>query len=96
MTIYANAPAPNLPYFTPAQTPPSGTAFDPQPDGKAIPKLFQPLKIRGVEFHNRIFVCRTADPLSSYYLTPRHNIAITVMSVLRRRRETDGMAYSTL
>lgn len=51
-----NVPAANISYFTPAQLPPSGTAFDPQPDKKPIPKLFQPLKIRGVEFHNRIFV----------------------------------------
>ena len=36
--------------------PASGTAVVPQPDGKPIPKLFQPLKIRGVEFQNRIFV----------------------------------------
>ena len=54
--IYVNVPAPNVPYFTPAQIPPSGTAIDPQPEGKPIPKLFQPIKIRGVEFHNRIFV----------------------------------------
>lgn len=51
-----NAPAPGIEYFTPAQNPPAGTALDPQPDGKPIPKLFQPLKIRGVEFQNRIWV----------------------------------------
>lgn len=51
-----NAPAPNTPYFTPAQIPAAGTAVNPQPDGKPIPKLFQPLKVRGVEFHNRIWV----------------------------------------
>lgn len=61
---FANAPAPNTPYFTPAQVPASGTAFDPQPDGKPIPKLFQPLKIRGVEFHNRVFVCITTSTCS--------------------------------
>ncbi|KLO05662.1 FMN-linked oxidoreductase, partial [Schizopora paradoxa] len=59
---FANAPAPNVPYFTPAQVPPSGTALDPQPVGKPIPKLFQPLNIRGVEFHNRIFL----SPLCQY------------------------------
>ncbi|KAI0345915.1 FMN-linked oxidoreductase [Trametopsis cervina] len=59
---YYNAPAPGVPYFTPAQDPPAGTAFDPQPDGKAIPKLFQSLKIRGVEFHNRIWL----SPLCQY------------------------------
>lgn len=52
----ANVGAPNTPYFTPIQNPPAGTAFDPQPDGKPIPKLFQPLRIRGVEFQNRIWV----------------------------------------
>lgn len=51
-----NAPAPGAPYFTPFQNPPAGTAVVPQRSGKEIPKLFQPLKIRGVEFQNRIFV----------------------------------------
>ncbi|KZT70798.1 FMN-linked oxidoreductase [Daedalea quercina L-15889] len=44
----------NNSYFTPRQDPPAGTALDPQPDGKPIPKLFQPLAIRGLELHNRI------------------------------------------
>ncbi|OSX61301.1 hypothetical protein POSPLADRAFT_1074896 [Postia placenta MAD-698-R-SB12] len=57
-----NAPAPGIGYFTPAQNPPAGTALDPQPDGKPIPKLFQPLKIRGVEFQNRIWL----SPLCQY------------------------------
>ena len=51
-----NAPAPNTRYFTPAQHPASGTAVDPQPEGKPVPTLFQPLKIRGLEFHNRLWV----------------------------------------
>lgn len=53
-----NAPAPNTSYFTPAQYPVAGTALDPQPDGRPIPLLFKPLKIRGVEFQNRIWVSR--------------------------------------
>ncbi|PCH34993.1 FMN-linked oxidoreductase [Wolfiporia cocos MD-104 SS10] len=57
-----NAPAPNVPFYTPAQNPAAGTAVDPQPNGKPIPKLFQPLKIRGVEFQNRIFL----SPLCQY------------------------------
>ncbi|KIM46736.1 hypothetical protein M413DRAFT_16424 [Hebeloma cylindrosporum] len=66
-------PAPGIPYFTPQQKPPSGTAVVPQPDGKPIPKLFQPLKIRGVEFQNRIFLA----PLCQYsaedgFVTPWH------------------------
>ena len=51
-----NAPAPRVNFFTPAQYPPSGTAVD---NGKPIPSLFQPLKIRGVEFQNRIWVSVT-------------------------------------
>jgi hypothetical protein len=51
-----NTPAPGISYFTPEQYPPSGTAVNPQSDGKPIPKLFQPIKIRGVQFQNRIFV----------------------------------------
>ncbi|KAJ3547717.1 hypothetical protein NM688_g5372 [Phlebia brevispora] len=59
---FINEPATNVPYFTPAQIPPAGTAVDPQPDGKPIPKLFQPIKIRGVEFQNRIWL----SPLCQY------------------------------
>lgn len=51
-----NVPAKGISYFTPAQLPPSGTATDPQPDGKPIPKLFKPLKLRGLTFQNRIMV----------------------------------------
>jgi hypothetical protein len=51
-----NKPAPGLSYFTPAQDPVSGAAIDPQPDGRAIPTLFRKLRIRGVEFQNRIWV----------------------------------------
>jgi hypothetical protein len=53
----ANYPAgPGIPYYTPAQTPPAGTASDPQPDGSHPPKLFQPLKLRGLTLQNRIMV----------------------------------------
>ncbi|KAF8069076.1 FMN-linked oxidoreductase [Lyophyllum atratum] len=57
-----NIPAEGISYFTPAQIPPAGTAVVPQPDNRPIPKLFQPLKIRGVEFQNRIFL----SPLCQY------------------------------
>ncbi|KAG6908056.1 hypothetical protein DXG01_006362 [Tephrocybe rancida] len=57
-----NVPAPNVPYFTPAQMVPSSTALDHQPNGNAIPKLFQPLKIRGLELQNRIML----SPLCQY------------------------------
>ncbi|EIN08320.1 FMN-linked oxidoreductase [Punctularia strigosozonata HHB-11173 SS5] len=65
---YLNVAAEGLPYFTPAQNPPAGTAIDPQPSGKPIPKLFQPLKIRGVEFQNRIFL----SPLCQYSAQDGH------------------------
>lgn len=51
-----NEPAPGISYFTPKQSPPPGTAANPQSDGSIPPKLFQPLTIRGVTFHNRIGV----------------------------------------
>ncbi|OQE10673.1 hypothetical protein PENFLA_c082G02263 [Penicillium flavigenum] len=47
-------PAEGISYFTPAQSPPAGTARDPQTSGKPIPKLFKPLTIRGVTFQNRL------------------------------------------
>lgn len=50
-------PAEGISYFTPAQSPPAGTARDPQTSGKPIPKLFKPLTIRGVNFQNRLGVC---------------------------------------
>lgn len=49
-------PAPGLSYFTPAQNPPSGTAASPQSSGRPVPKLFQPLTVRGVKFQNRLGV----------------------------------------
>ncbi|EIW53159.1 FMN-linked oxidoreductase [Trametes versicolor FP-101664 SS1] len=55
MAQFITEGAPNMPYFTPAQKPPAGTAA-PSKDGTPIPSLFQPIKIRGVEFQNRLFV----------------------------------------
>lgn len=60
-----NTPAKGISYFAPEQDPPAGTAASPQSDGSIPPKLFQPLTIRGVKFHNRIGVC------SFYYLYNR-------------------------
>jgi len=60
--VIRNVPAKGISYFTPAQNPPSGTALDPQPNGKPTPKLFQPLTIRGVTFQNRIWL----SPLCQY------------------------------
>ena len=56
MALLFNPPAPNTPYFTPLQRTPAGTAVESQPDGKAVPSLFKPIKIRGVEFQNRLWV----------------------------------------
>jgi len=64
LLMASNIAAKGVSYFTPAQIPPAGTALDPQPCGSQIPKLFQPLKIRGVEFHNRIFVNIVFDVFS--------------------------------
>ncbi|KAI0641383.1 FMN-linked oxidoreductase [Trametes meyenii] len=73
MAEFVTHPAPNVSYFTPEQNPPAGTAAPPK-DGKALPTLFQPLKIRGVEFHNRLFVSpmamSSADRDSTF--TPFH------------------------
>ncbi|KAJ9137072.1 hypothetical protein NKR23_g9440, partial [Pleurostoma richardsiae] len=68
-----NKAAPDCTFFTPIQDPPSGTAINPQPDGKPIPKLFTPLKVRGMTMQNRIIV----SPMCQYsayegFMTPWH------------------------
>ncbi|KAK8182616.1 NADH-dependent flavin oxidoreductase [Phyllosticta citribraziliensis] len=63
-----NRAAEGVPYFTPAQNPPSGTAWEPQSGGKPIPKLFQPLKIRGITLQNRIGLA----PLCQYSAQDGH------------------------
>lgn len=60
MTVHAildNPAAEDAPYYTPAQTPPSGRALS-----ENAPKLFTPLTIRGVTFPNRLFLA----PLCQY------------------------------
>lgn len=52
-TDIPNTAAENVSYYTPAQIPPAGQAIQ---GDDIIPTLFQPIKIRGVQFHNRIFV----------------------------------------
>lgn len=54
-------PAQGISYFTPAQSPPAGTARNPQTSGKPIPKIFQPLTIRGQTFQNRLGVSLVLD-----------------------------------
>ncbi|KAF8974271.1 hypothetical protein BDZ97DRAFT_1899993 [Flammula alnicola] len=73
MTGPLNVAAPGISYFTPLQNPPAGTAINPQPSGNPVPKLFQPLNVRGVQFPNRIFL----SPLCQYsaengIVTPWH------------------------
>ncbi|KAL2684528.1 hypothetical protein Neosp_005606 [[Neocosmospora] mangrovei] len=68
-----NKASKGVPFFTPEQDPRSGTAIQPQSSGKSIPKLFTPLKIRGIEMQNRIWVA----PMCQYsahegFHTPWH------------------------
>ncbi|KAK4085821.1 hypothetical protein Purlil1_9778 [Purpureocillium lilacinum] len=68
-----NVAAKGVPFFTPEQDPVAGTALVPQPSGKTVPKLFTPLKIRGVTLPNRIWV----SPMCQYsahegFHTPWH------------------------
>lgn len=49
-------PAEGISDFTPAQTPPTGTARNPQTSGKPTPKSFQPLTVRGLTIQNRLGV----------------------------------------
>ena len=61
-----NKPAKGISYYTPAQEPPAGTAI--LKDGQKAPKLFQPLKIRGMEMQNRIML----SPLCQYSAEDGH------------------------
>jgi hypothetical protein len=55
-----NRPAKGISYYTPAQIPPAGT-FVASDDGNQ-PKLFTPLKLRGMTLQNRIML----SPLCQY------------------------------
>ncbi|KAL4970950.1 NADH:flavin oxidoreductase/NADH oxidase [Aspergillus stella-maris] len=66
-----NKPAPGISYFTPAQEPPAGTAADPQSNQAPIPKVFQPIKVRGLTLHNRIGL----SPLCQYSADDGHMTA---------------------
>ncbi|KAK4508818.1 hypothetical protein PRZ48_002557 [Zasmidium cellare] len=61
-----NRPAPNAPYFTPLQDPPAGTAL--VADVNKVPKLFKPLKLRGITLQNRIML----SPLCQYSAEDGH------------------------
>ncbi|KAL4888922.1 hypothetical protein BDV59DRAFT_187760 [Aspergillus ambiguus] len=62
------APAEGISYFTPAQSPAAGTAANPQTSGKSLPKLYQPLTVRGVTFQNRLGLA----PLCQYSAQDGH------------------------
>jgi hypothetical protein len=57
-----NRASPAAPYFTPLQSPPAGTFVGMIDASKSRPILFTPLKIRDVEFQNRIWV----SPMAQY------------------------------
>lgn len=67
--------AEGISYFTPAQNPPAGTARNPQTSGKPIPKLFQPLTIRGQTFQNRLGV-RILYFLNLHEAVPKHVLTL--------------------
>ncbi|KAK9459752.1 uncharacterized protein V1516DRAFT_446568 [Lipomyces oligophaga] len=50
-----NISAHGIPYFTPLQDPPAGTSLA-LPEGKPLPRAFEPITVRGVTFQNRIWV----------------------------------------
>jgi len=66
-----NRAAPGVSYFTPAQVPPAGTALRMKDEGQSIPKLFTPLKIRGITLQNRIML----SPLCQYSAQDGHHTA---------------------
>lgn len=60
-----NIPAAGVPYFTPEQDPPVGSALEPD----TAPTLFQPLKIRGITLQNRFVV----SPMCQYSADDGHH-----------------------
>jgi len=61
----ASPAAPGVPYYTPAQDPPAGTASS---AGAEVPTLFRPLTIRGVTLSNRFAV----SPMCMYSADDGH------------------------
>ncbi|RFU79020.1 nadph dehydrogenase [Trichoderma arundinaceum] len=57
-TNLENTAAPGVPFYTPAQNPLIGTPVDKE----SAPTLFQPLRMRSVELHNRVVV----SPMCQY------------------------------
>ena len=63
-----NPAAKDIPYYTPAQIPPSGSVQVEEKEA-AIPKLFTPLTIKNTTFQNRIFL----SPLCQYSAENGHH-----------------------
>lgn len=78
-----NIAAKGFSFYTPAQLPAAGTAIVPQPNGREIPLLFKPLKIRGVEFQNRIFVSLWLITVTIKFFK-LFRAAVSFVSILRR------------
>lgn len=66
-----NRPAKGISYFTPAQDPPAGTALSMKDGSSQLPKLFTPLKLRGLTLQNRIAL----SPLCQYSAQNGHHTA---------------------
>ncbi|KAI3530855.1 hypothetical protein CSPX01_14589 [Colletotrichum filicis] len=68
LELIENPAAKNTPYYTPSQSPPSGTAILPSTTTTTtpLPKLFTPLKIRSLTLQNRLFLA----PLCQYSASP--------------------------
>ncbi|KAF8676819.1 NADH flavin oxidoreductase [Rhizoctonia solani] len=68
--LWKNTPAPGVEEFYPLNEPAIATPYtaETHPQNKAVPKLFKPLKIRDVEFKNRIWVA----PMCQYSAVDGH------------------------
>ncbi|KAB5593900.1 NADPH dehydrogenase [Ceratobasidium theobromae] len=68
--VFKNVGAPGVDEFYPLNEPAIGTPLskDDYPQNKSVPKLFQPLKIRDVEFKNRLWVA----PMCQYSAVDGH------------------------
>lgn len=65
--ITASTPAPGVPFYTPVQSPPAGTAL-PTGSGADVPTVFTPLQIRGLALQNRFAV----SPMCMYSADDGH------------------------
>lgn len=63
----ASVPAPGVPYYTPAQNPPAGTAIQ-DGSGAEVPTLFTPLTLRSMTLTNRLAV----SPMCMYSADDGH------------------------